>query len=369
VAASKLATAAGDTARARLYLATADDFQRNVKRWTVTTTGPDAPRYFIRESVDGNPNTSQTYDLGNGSRSHVDQRSIIDAGFLELTRLGELSARDPDVRASLHVVDSVLKRRTASGPGWHRYGIKARGASDGYGDCYVPDLTTCSPTGKPWFTNAVGSGHLWPLLSGERAEQDLQSGQSAAASRLLVDMQRMTGGLGYVPEQVWENPNTPASPFGADPTTASIGFRNGKPAGSASPLIWGQAQYLRLVLDLKAGTLLDQPGITRARYLRDGPPADVPVTITSPVKGATVGANTTVVTGTTTPGARVDLAAGQPGSAVNTGTVVAAVADSHGAYSATFRISDTHRRTIITAAATTGVHATGWTQESLKGRG
>ncbi len=39
----------------------------------------------------------------------VDQRRIIDAGFLELTRLGELSASDSDVKASLGVVDSVLR--------------------------------------------------------------------------------------------------------------------------------------------------------------------------------------------------------------------------------------------------------------------
>ena len=365
VAAGKLATAAGDTARADLYLATADDYQRNVKRWTVTTTGPDGPRYFIRESVDGDPNTAQTYDLGNGSLSHVDQRSIIDAGFLELTRMGELSARDPDVQASLHVVDSVLESQTASGPGWHRYGIKADGATDGYGDCYVPDPTTCSPTGEPWFTHAVGSGHPWPLLTGERAEQDLQSGDRAAASGLAVDFQRMTWGLGYVPEQVWEDPDTPASPFGADPTTASIGFTNGKAAGSAAPLIWGQAQYLRLVLDLQSGTLVDQPQITRARYLAPASPADVPVTIASPANGATVTGANTVVTGTTTPGARVDVAAGQPGSPANTSTVVATIADSHGAYSAT--IPTPSGTTIITAAATVGAHATGWTQESVTG--
>ncbi len=365
VAAGKLATAAGDTARADLYLATADDYQRNVKRWTVTTTGPDGPRYFIRESVDGDPNTAQSYDLGNGSLSHVDQRSIIDAGFLELTRMGELSARDPDVQASLHVVDSVLESQTASGPGWHRYGIKAAGATDGYGDCYVPDPTTCSPTGEPWFTHAVGSGHLWPLLTGERAEQDLQSGDRTAATGLAVDFQRMTWSLGYVPEQVWEDPDTPASPFGADPTTASIGFINGKAAGSAAPLIWGQAQYLRLVLDLQAGTLIDQPQITRARYLSPAAPADVPVTIASPANGAIVTGATTVVTGTTTPGARVDVAAGQPGSPANTSTVVATVADSHGAYAAT--IPTPSGTTIITAAATVGAHATGWAQESVTG--
>ncbi len=366
VAAGKLAAAAGDTARADLYLATADDYQRNVKRWTVTTTGPDGPRYFIRESVDGDPNTAQTYDLGNGSLSAVDQRSIIDAGFLELTRMGELSARDPDVGASLGVVDSVLESQTASGPGWHRYGIKADGATDGYGDCYVPDPTTCSPTGEPWFTHAVGSGHLWPLLTGERAEQDLQTGDRQAASGLAVDFQRMTWGLGYVPEQVWEDPDTPASPFGTDPTTASIGFSNGQAAGSAAPLIWGQAQYLRLVLDLQAGTLIDQPQLTRARYLGPSAPASVPVTIASPADGATVTGAETVVTGTTTPGARVEIGAGQPAAPANSSTVVATVADSHGAYSAT--IPTPSGATIITAAATVGDHATGWTQESVTGR-
>ncbi len=369
VAAGRLARAAGDTARADLYFATADDYQRNVKHWTVTTTGPDGPRYFIRESLYGNPNTARTYDLGNGSRSKVDQRAIIDAGFLELTRLGELSADDPDVQASLRVVDSVLKSQTASGPGWHRYGIKANGATDGYGDCYVPDPTDCHPTGEPWFTHSDGSGHLWPLLTGERAEQDLQSGQRAAASRLAVGFQRMTWGLGYVPEQVWENPDTPASPFGADPTTASIGFRNGKAAGSAAPLIWGQAQYLRLVLDLKADDLIDQPQITRARYLDPEPPADVAVTIASPVGDTAVDGPNIVVTGTTTPGARVDVAAGQPRSAVNTTHVVTTVADSHGAYSATIPIAPSRGKTMLTAAATTGAHATGWAQEALKGRG
>ena len=142
VAASRLAAAAGDTSRASLYAATADEYQRNVKKWTVTTNGPyGTGRYFIRLSVTGHPDTAETYDLGNGSLSAVDQRRVIDAGFLELTRLGELPASDPDVLRSLRVVDSVIGSQTSSGPGWHRYGIKASGATDGYGDCYVPDPT------------------------------------------------------------------------------------------------------------------------------------------------------------------------------------------------------------------------------------
>ena len=335
VAAAHLAQAAGDQARAALYLATADDYQRNVKRWTVTSTGPYGDgRYFIRLSPTGHPNTAETYDLGNGSQAGVDQRKVIDAGFLELTRLGELPASDPDVLASLKVVDSVIESQTASGPGWHRYGIKASGSSDGYGDCYVPDPTDCSPTGAPWFPTATGSGHLWPLLDGERAEQDLQTGAAGPAGSLLQTMQHMTSGLGMVPEQAWEDPSTPASPFGSDPATASIGFANGKPAGSASPLIWAQAQYLRLVKDLQSGSLADQPAITADRYVRNRPPAALPMSITSPSPAAAAGAQT-VVSGTTAPGATVVISAGQPAASSDTTVVVTAVADATGHFQAT----------------------------------
>ena len=175
----------------------------------------------------------------------------------------------------------------------------------------------------------------------------------------------MTWGLGYVPEQVWEDPDTPASPFGADPTSASIGFTNGKAAGSAAPLIWGQAQYLRLVLDLHDGKVSDQPSITRARYVSPGPPSDVGVTITSPSAGSMASGATTTVTGTTTPGATVEVSAGQPGATANPTTVVATVADATGAFSAT--VPTPSGTTVITAAATTGSHATGWAQESVMG--
>ena len=231
VAASRLAAAAGDPVRAALYLATVDSYQRNVKKWTVASTGPyGTGRYFLRLAVTGHPDTAETYDLGNGSVPGVDQRRVIDAGFLELTRLGEVPASDPDVLASLKVVDSVIESPTPSGPGWHRYGIKADGATDGYGDCYVPDPTDCSPSGAPWFPTAKGSGHLWPLLDGERAEQDLQSRSAGTARSLLQAMANMTSGVGMMPEQAWEDPAVAASPYGSDPATASIGFADGKPA-------------------------------------------------------------------------------------------------------------------------------------------
>src|SRR5581483_2925332 len=97
-AASAIAASHGDAARAHLYQATADDFQRSIKSWTVTTSGPYAPRYFIRLSKTSDPNAAISYSLGNGGPT-ADQRAIVDGGFQELVRLGELPASDPDVRA------------------------------------------------------------------------------------------------------------------------------------------------------------------------------------------------------------------------------------------------------------------------------
>src|SRR6185312_4333002 len=92
VAGAQIAKAHGDAASARVWLATADQYQRSIKGWTVTTNGPlSGQPYFIRLSKNGDPNAATTYSIGNGGGSY-DQRTIIDAGFLELVRLGELSA-------------------------------------------------------------------------------------------------------------------------------------------------------------------------------------------------------------------------------------------------------------------------------------
>ncbi len=360
VAAGRIADLNGDHASARVYRATADFFQRSIKGWTVTTTGPYAPRYFIRLSKTGDPNAAIIYNLGNGGPD-ADQRAVVDAGFQELTRLGELPANDPDVLASLPVVDQTIRVQTNSGPGIYRYGTSTPGTEDGYGDCYVPDPTNCSPDGKPWPTGNVGSGHYWPVLSGERAEQQLQTGDRSGAAALLVAMNQSTSGVGMMPEQSWENPDLAASPFGADPTVASIGFVNGKPAGSSSPLTWAQAQQARLVLALGAGRPLEQPSIVRDRYVRSGPPGMLPVTVTSPADNATVNAATVTVTGTTAPGATVDIQS----TATDTGgatTVTTVRASGSGAFSAT--VPAPFGTSVITVAATKG-NATGYARRTV----
>jgi glucoamylase len=361
VAAGRIADVNGDRASARVYRATADFFQRSIKGWTVTTTGPyGSGRYFIRLSKTGDPNAAITYNLGNGGPD-ADQRAVIDAGFQELTRLGELPADDPDVLASLPIVDQTIRRETATGPGFYRYGTSTPGTEDGYGDCWEPDPTNCSPSGKPWPTGNAGSGHVWPVLSGERAEQQLQTGDRAGAAALLAAMNAQTSGVGLVPEQAWENPDLPASPFGTDPTVASIGFVNGKPAGSSSPLTWAQAQQARLILNLGAGRPLEQPSIVRDRYVRSGPPGTLPVTVTAPADGTNVTTPDVTVTGTTAPDATVDVQS----TATDTGgatTVTTVRADASGAFSAT--VPAPFGTSVITVAATKG-NATGYARRTV----
>jgi glucoamylase len=366
-AASAIAASHGDTARAQLYQATADDFQRMIKTWTVTTNGPDGPHYFIRLSKTGVPNATISYNLGNGGPT-LDQRAVLDGGFQELTRLGELPISDPDVQASLAVIDSHISVSTPSGTGYYRYGNSAAsGSADGYGDCFQPSQDSCKVVGAPWPPTDTGTGHLWPNLSGERAESELSGGHTSDAESLLQAIINFSSGVGLVPEQAWENPNLPASPFGNDPATASIGFTDGKAAGSASPLTWAQAQELRLILSLGTGSNVDTPAVTTARYITNGPPAKLPVTITSPAGGSTLAVSSTVVTGTTAPGAAVTVASadtttGAPASSTST----TAAAD--GSFSATVPVS--FGSNVITVAATAaGGRSTGYAQVTVTNEG
>jgi hypothetical protein len=300
VAAATIAKQHASPADARIWLATADQYQRSIKGWAVTTNGPlSSQPYFIRLSKTGDPNAAISYNVGNGGPT-LDQRQVIDAGFLELVRLGELSATDSDVSNSLTVVDTTIEKQTASGSGWLRYN------GDGYGDCHILPDHLCPLEGRPWAPSNQGTGHPWPVLSAERGAQDLATGQANSAGQLLAAMIAMSGGVGLVPEQIWDAPNVAASPFGADPTLASIGFVNGKPDGSAAPLTWGAGSLVRLTADLSAGRVLEQPAQTVNRYITHTQLATT-LTVTSP-PDQTVATNPIHVAGTAVAGATIDVA-------------------------------------------------------------
>ena len=358
-----------DAAGARVYRATADHYQRNIKGWTVTTNGPvSAQPYFIRLSKTGDPNAAISYSLGNGGPT-ADQREIIDQGFLELPRLGIFRPDDVDVERSLAVVDQVIKKDVSTGTGFYRYGTSAAGTEDGYGDCNVdPDSTDCVVQGAPWAgpcTNGAqnhGSGHLWPVLAGERAEHDIVTGSGPSPAALWASMAGMTSGVGLVPEQAWENPDLAASPFGTPPECASIGFLSGRPAGSTSPLTWSEAQYVRLSANIHEGAVTEQPVDTTNRYIEHSQQGTA-VTITAPSESAVVGGSTTV-TGTTTPGATVDV------QAVNTDititsptTTTTGTAGADGTFS--IAVSVPAGTVVLTVTATAPDGATGFAQRDV----
>lgn len=347
VSAAHIADVNNDAVPAREWRAVADDFQRSIKGWSLTTNGPlsNLP-YFIRLSKTGDPNAPISYNVGNGGPT-LDQRTVIDAGFLELARLGELSAGDADIAHSLPVVDATIKSTTASGPGWHRYN------GDGYGDG--------ASDGHPWAPSGKGTGHVWPALSSERGEQYLQSGDATTATALLAAMSSFASGVGLIPEQDWELANLAASPYGTDPTVASIGFRNGHPAGSAAPLTWSAGSYVRLLQDIAARQLFDQPALTRARYVTHTQAATT-LTVTAPPNSSAVSASPVTVTGTTSPGNTVDVLA------VNTdnnssATTATTTTDPSGAFSVAVAISP--GTTVLSVAATSPTGATAHTTRTI----
>jgi glucoamylase len=342
VAAATIAQQRGDAVDARIWFATADRYQRSIKGWSVTTNGPLSNQpYFIRLSRNGDPNEALTYNLGNGGPT-LDQRSVIDAGFLELVRLGELSATDPDVLNSLPLVDKTIKKNTPSGPGWLRYN------GDGYGDCFGPDpLTDCDATGRPWAPTNHGTGHVWPVLTAERGEQALATGSPAFAGQLLAAIDAMSSGVGLVPEQDWDVPDAAASPFGTDPTVASIGFVNGKPAGSAAPLTWGAASQVRLTADLTAGRAIERPAQTVDRYIIHTQ-KETALTVTSP-PDQTVATDPIQVTGTAVAGATIDVA-----DVAGTTTHVSGTAGADGAFSFSIPAAVGSNVIVVTSTAPDG---------------
>jgi glucoamylase len=236
VCAAAIAQRNGDASAASSYRATADAWRALLRRWTVTTNGPlSSSPYFLRLTVDGDANAGTTYTIGDGGPT-IDQRAVVDTSFLELVRLGVLSADDPDVRSSLPVVDRELGVDTPNGMFWHRYEY------DGYGE--TPDGGMFSLPGN--------RGRLWPIFAGERGEYELLAGDPAGAAERLKDIAATANSGGLLPEQVWD---------GAPP-----GNPAGTGTGSATPLGWTHAQLIRLAWSLDAGHPVEQPAIVAARY-------------------------------------------------------------------------------------------------------
>lgn len=285
VCAAEIARINGDSASAKRWLETADNWAANVENWTATKTGKYGDgNYYLRLSQNGKPDSGDKIELNNGAGT-FDEREIVDAGFLELVRFGIKPADDPLIQKSLKVVDEVLKVNTPNGESFYRYN------HDGYGDTY---------DGRRWNWDATwrGNGHLWVLLTGERGQYELafakeienevlsqairQSGRSESFNKFREERYKISDayrkkaklrldamlafandGL-MIPEQIWDKP--------AIPKTIDYGFipplKFGEGNGSATPLAWSMAQFIRLAINLQNGRNTETPDVVYNRYVR-----------------------------------------------------------------------------------------------------
>ncbi len=151
---------------------------------------------------------------------------------------------DPLILGSVTLADALLKTDTPAGPVWHRY----RG--DGYGE---------HEDGSAYDGTGIGRG--WPLLTGERGHYELCAGNDPLP--YLEAMAAMASQGGMIPEQVWD----------ADPIPERFLFP-GRPTGSAMPLAWAHAEFVKLLVSRQIGHPFARSRAVWQRYRGHRPTAE-----------------------------------------------------------------------------------------------
>ena len=241
VCAARIADLNHDKSAVESYLKQADEWVRLLERWTATSNGNHARKsYYLRITENDDPNDGARIEINSGGGVY-DEREIVDAGFLELVRLGIKPAGDPLILRTLAIVDRLNKVETPGGPGWYRYNHDAYGERADGGN----------------YDGRTGVGRLWTLLTGERGEYDVARGNLAAARKRLDAMMSFANDGRMIPEQVWDRTESPRQ-----------GLLFGEGTGSATPLAWSMAQFVRLATSIKRRQNLETPQIVAARYLK-----------------------------------------------------------------------------------------------------
>jgi glucoamylase len=204
-------------------LSLADCWSERIEDWTYVTGGPLADRfgvqgYYVRigpAAVSGG--LCGRVNVANRWGESMPAIELVGMEYLHLVRLGLRSPHDRRIENTFKITEALLKVEMPTGIAYHRYN------EDGYGE---------HADGSPYDGNGIG--RAWPLLTGERGHFELQRGQDPLP--YLEMMTRMTGPTGLIPEQVWDAPAVPKR-----------GLEPGKPTGSAMPLVWAHAEFLKLL--------------------------------------------------------------------------------------------------------------------------
>ncbi|MCS6805344.1 MAG: glucan 1,4-alpha-glucosidase [Acidobacteriota bacterium] len=249
LAAADLADVNREPAVAAYLREAADAWNAHIEQW-VYVTDTDLARevgvegYYVRiappEVADAASPAQGFVAIKNRppGQSREPAAHLISPDALALVRFGLRAPDDPRVVNTVKVIDALLKVETPSGPAWHRYN------DDGYGE---------REDGAPF--DGTGRGRVWPLLTGERAHYELAAGRPEVAERLLHTLEAFANEGGMIPEQVWDAPDIPER---------ELFF--GRPSGSAMPLVWAHAEYIKLRRSLNEGRVFDLPPQPVQRY-------------------------------------------------------------------------------------------------------
>ncbi len=254
VCAAEFATEEKDPDAAAYFLSVADYWADHLEEWTYTHYGSvqGQSEYYerIASVLPNSPNDVGRVFLpvanlppGVGS---FEECAVIDGGFLELVRYGIRKADDKHIVKSVAAYDATCKVETPYGPCWHRY------THDGYGQ---------KDDGSGY--DGTGVGRAWPLLTGERGHYELAVGHSPHP--LVCAMEQFATEGGMIPEQVWDTQDLPDKDLYL-----------GRPTGSAAPLVWAHAEYVKLLRSQIDGAVFDCPPPVRARYTSNERSSAVP---------------------------------------------------------------------------------------------
>lgn len=256
LAGADLADANREPVVARYLRETADAWNACIERWTYASGTPLAKQvgvegYYVRitpvETADAASPLSGFVPIKNRPPGwkEAPATEIVSPDALALVRFGLRAPDDPRITNTVRVIDALLKTPTPEGDMWRRYN------GDGYGE---------HDDGAPF--DGVGVGRLWPLLTGERGHYELAAGRTARATELFRTLDRLATQGGLLPEQTWDGPDLPER---------ELLF--GRPSGSAMPLVWAHAEYVKLRRSLHDGRVFDMPPQTVERYVVRHTPA------------------------------------------------------------------------------------------------
>jgi glucoamylase len=242
--AGEIAEKIGESAQGTYLKETADWWNASLERWTYVQDNELARQleidgYYASIVTENSPSKGKA--SGPAGLSLATKAEIqVSPDVLALVRFGLRAADDPRIVASIKAVDHLLRRETPFGPCWYRY----RG--DPYGE---------KPDGRPF--DGSGQGRLWPILTGERAHYEIAAGHQEEAKRLAKTMAAFSSSTRLLPEQVWDQNDIP-----------ECELWQGRPTGSAMPLVWAHAEYIKLARSLDSGRIFDLPEVVKDHYVR-----------------------------------------------------------------------------------------------------